>query len=464
MKKLILIQFIFFMLQLSAQTTGWNGVGFNKYATQLDKDALVSTSGAITEFRYRIDKDQVINTAAVIALANQYQSDGKQLDIVVTAKANANIFNFDVVDEIYKSGHIPFIELGNERYASQFKHTFDSYIAEFQSTIDTIVSVYPNATFLVNVVPRPEESNIPGPKKNSKAWNDAAKEYILAHTGTRVSWHLYLNEKDFSKLKTAPSAIAFNPIEVDARLPSFYDSLAAYNCILPQQVIDYLQIQFPNAYVHFTEIGIVPSDDETLDNDDVGTSLIRNTIAYSGLIYEILHELFVYPYTASVDIHAGVTLNGMIAPSSKFDSAPGNVKKMEFFCFELFNETGQLPQLPVSLDIASPGTYRYWFAYFHEIPSVEIPTNCTLTINCRYIAGDTWLTSGGSGYMGKGTAQITTFDGATYSASIPEFGWGYVELIIEKNPESTLCYKERLIFKSLGCKVDRSCKVNNCKQ
>lgn len=465
MKKLFFFSFVVAAtLQISAQTTGWNGVNFNKYATDADKLALLDVSGNTAEFRYRIDKDQVINTEAVIDYAYDYKAAGKQLNIVVTAKAAAVDFNFEVVDQFYKAGIVPFVELGNERYAQQFKHTFESYIGEFQSTIDKIKSVYPNTVFIVNVMPRPEGSSIPGPKKGSGAWNASAYQYVLSHPGTRISWHMYPNEKDFAVLDTVPSGINFNPTAVDSRLPVFYDQLAAYNCQLPLQIIEYLSQNFPGIYCHFTEIGIVPSEDESLDNADAGTSLIRNTVAYSGVIFQLLHKLHEYPFTASVDIHAGITLNGLIAPPSKFDfTTSGNVKKMEFFAFELFNETGKLPELPASLNLIAAGTYRYYLNYNHPAPVITIADGYTLITNVRFISGPSWLTSGGAGFMAKGTSPVATYPGVSFANAIPAAAWGYVEFIVEKNPEPVVCYKERLFFKSLGCKVDKKCTINNCK-
>lgn len=490
MKKLLIfiVAAIMFTVAVSAQstwTTGWNGVGFYKYATEADKLALLDASGPITEHRFRIDKDLYVNTQSIIDFVNLYKENGKVLQVVVTAKANNPELNFRVVDSLYKAGITPYVELGNERYASQFNHTFFTYIGEFQSTINAIKAMYPNTTFLVNAVPRPEGSSIPGPKKGSGLWNAAAYDYCVANQA-RVSWHTYINNKDTDILDTVPSSAKFDTLSVGENIINFYNELSGYKENLSSQTIDYLDTYFPNIYVHFTEIGIVPSDDESLDNADIGTSQIRNTVAYSNLIYQLLNGLTSYEYTASVDIHAGISLSGLIAPPSKYDVSVTNVKKMEYYSFELFNETGPLEPLPMSLSFQGEGLYVYRFNYGQSMPVVVVPKGYSLTTTCRYVGGNPWLTSGGSGYMGKGTGKINPYKGIEFCEYIPADGYGYVEysvnLVIvpgctdpaaknynaEANDDDgscvytpIKCLKKRWLFTSLPCKpAKKDCNCN----
>lgn len=469
---------------INAQATGWNGVGFWKYAKPEDLVALIEASGPITEFRYRIDKDATTYTKKVIDLCYQYAAAGKRLDVMITAKANSADYNLATVDSFYARGVVPFIELGNERYAGQFKHTFSTYIGEYQTTIDKIKEKYPNTVFVLNVMPRPEGSTIPGPKKGSLEWNSEAYIYCVANNA-RISWHSYINEKDAAFLKTVPSQLVYNPTSPSTKL-LFYDTLATLKPSLASQTIAYLRANFPNIKVHFTEIGIVPSDDESLDNADIGTSQIRNTVAYSGIIYDVLHELMAYEHTASVDIHAGIALNGLIAPPSKYDVSLTNVKKMEYFAFELFNETGVVEELPTESISLGVGYHVYRFGYGSGAPNFTIPKGTQLITNCRYVGGKSWETSGGSGYMGKGTTKIPAYTGANYSTGVPYDGWGYIEYVVEVvdvpgcmdakatnyNPDATVddgsctypppaeCLKKRWLFPSLGCKPSK--KVCDC--
>lgn len=488
-KTLISVLAILMIVSTStAQTLGWNGVGFFKYATEQDKADLIEASGFNTEFRFRIDKDVVVNTGKMISLVKLYEASGKKLQVVVTAKSNSADFNFRVIDSLFKAGITPYIELGNERYASQFKHTFASYIGEYQSTVTKVKAVYPNAVFIVNVMPRPEGSFIAGPKKGSGEWNAAAYSYCVENSA-RISWHSYINKKDNPDLASAPTNVVYNPATPDSRLPVYYDKLANHHSELPSQTIAYLRVNFPGIKVHFTEIGIVPEEDESLDSDEQGsgTSLIRNTVAYSNLLYQMLHEYSAYENTESVDIHAGVTLNGIIAPASKYDVSTSSVKKIEFYAFELFNETGPLELLPETLSLQE-GMYVYRIAYGQQAPSVTVSRGYAVTTNCRYVAGNSWTTSGGSGFMSKGTGKIPVFPGVSFSDAVPVNGFGYIEYSVEKivipgctdpkaenynseatdddgtctypPPPPTECLKKRWLFPSLGCKPSK--KVCDC--
>ena len=180
-----------------------------------------------------------------------------------------------------------------------------------------------------------------------------------------------------------------------------------------------------------------------------------------------------------------------------------------------------------TLTLERPGTYYYWFANDGDLYDVNLNLSQNLELgyfNTEYITGTYIYSSAGIIIpMGTGTPKSYEINGLRHGTGlvIPGLSCGYATIqvldntilgcmdtsymeyneiantsepnycitkkvwgcmdntYVEYNPlanmsnpaacrtkiviEPVICYKERIIFKSWGCKIDKNCRINNCK-
>ncbi len=478
-----------------AQYLGANMVNFETYTDDVSNEWFLDCyqPGDTMSFRLRMEADKgFVSTAKYISFNNQAVARNITVKFMVLIDFDATPqTNLNNITALVNAGcYIPDIELGNEYYAKDpdgLKHTcsfnFDCYKLKFESQVNTIKAVYPNMRFFFSLAPnsgRTENTN----------WNNSIKNYISLNPNYHVAYHLYFNDQVAPSL--GDSLISQTTTSsYNSYLDNYFSSIRTdlFQTTLIQDTENYLSLNFPGKDVAYTEIGILGGD----DGKDASTSLIRNTFTYAERLYIILNELDGY----EIDIHSGIALTGIIQPLGKNDliSVYKNKKTFEYYSLFLHRELGAKTGLSylglndtcylfghfatnISLHYASApytytscgdasykkkgslkesydplnGTGDYKFGY-KEVMFVEIVEGCTdpLALNYNSEANADDL----SCYY-EFDCKCKDPEANNYDLSAP----------CENNSLCTytprVCYKQRIIFKFLGCKEDKDCKFNNC--
>jgi len=265
----------------------------------------------------------------------------------------------------------------------------------------------------------------------------------------------------------------YNDLYYEVITSEFYD-----------QVISFCRTSFPGKKIYITEYG--PA---------TGPGEIGGTLGY-----EAATDWFLNRTKADADIIAalcrfnGPSATGIITGVSKNDAPNinGYIPRLAYYTISNFlqhrNATDYAP-------ITSAGSYEFPFHNLTDEPVnieslFQLPANLYIeTYSFDGITGANYYSSSGAcAWWSKGSDKTYEITGTKTSYEVPAKSYGYISITIAEvpiygcmdpvatnyNPDANtsdgsctyapkVCYKERLIFKSLGCKVDRDCRVNNCK-
>lgn len=510
MKKLLLI--LFFPLIVNGQTGG-NMVNFFRYSTQSDWANFISASGETFDFRFRWDKrDSDLDKDRLIEFCQMAEDSGKNVRVIFTCGFDGN--DAETIRFLELMGvWVAFVELGNEEYSQTVpKLNFENYRSYFEPVTNELGSQY---FYLLCAPPRPLNSSIAGGRADHQNWHNALKSYIAGKDNYGLSWHIYFNNKESSVLMSKPAKRAYNPAQFDSGLNQYYSDLWS-QCVssnLWEHTLAYIATNYPDRKVVVDEFGIVSEGDGETSG---GCGSIKNTLAYAMVMYKVWQEH--KNDFESMAIHSGIGLVGMITPTGKYDLGTGGQKRVEFYAYELLNRFDAIPAQ--DLTISRSGTTYLWFTSYNGVAPVITFQGVTAQVKTYYVSGENiYSTAGYSEWQGAGTIKNREINGINEASGIfmPRYGFGVIEIKTtlidvygctdpralnydaEANKENTPstcyyqsdcackdiaadnedlsapctdntlctyppqeCWKERKIFKFLGCKSDPRCEYNNC--
>jgi hypothetical protein len=428
-----------------------------------------------------------------VDLSNQYPGDFGfiyRFNINSTPAEAVNALSILIDGKCFVYG----VVAGSEVY-SWLEFDTAAYFSKSQPIIDAIHANWPSLKIALCIAPNPD-------RKDHNIWNDAMYNYARRHTEINAfDAHLYEGEKSCPDTwAQMPSPRILTPGNGDAELYTYFNN--AYNCLSTAHTLQDRITTFKTAY----------PDLELWCMEGFTT----NPSAYFGNTWlgAMAQFKFLVENYNSINVlgkQSGVTpdLYGDFSRANNYDINTGMIKRTGYFATQLGLEAvgaGATPytdmlQLPL-VDVAA----FYFFKQESFGGAFLVPEGWEVdSIVVRRLSAPFLFSSSGSmQYMAKGTpksyelsaiTQITYFS-STFFVPANSFGWvevyqhkippppppvckcedktatnygAIVDCADEKPceypapPPPEVCYKERLIFKSIGCKVDKKCQVNNCK-
>ena len=327
---ILLLAFCALVREAKCQYYGCNQVQFETYTDSISNEWLIDcyNSGDTMSFRLRGETDKGFKSIQpYINFKNQAIKKGVTVKFTYCVDLNKSPEeNLANINGLKNAGcFVPDLELGNEYYSTITpKLSFPAYRVKIQP----YVNLYTGFTLFIPLAPRPLNSSINGGRRDHQVWNDSAKLYIQNKPQINVVWHLYFNSKDCPILADTLTPQAVTP-SYNAYLDDYYFTLhnQLYQSTLLNAVTEYLNTNFAGKKIAFTEIGIIGGDP-----DKGNTSNIRNTYTYSEWVYYLLKNLKAY----EIDIHAGISLTGIIQPTGKYDLIDGFKNKKRFEYYSLY--------------------------------------------------------------------------------------------------------------------------------
>lgn len=432
MKKLILITLIFIYHTSRAQFLGTNNPNIEQYTDTTSNGWLLDcyNSGDTMSFRLRGEVDKGFTSISnYIAFNEQAQARGVVVKFMycIDPAATAQT-NFNNIQALINSGaYVPDVELFNEYYARQnCNFSFDCYKTKFIPNIKLIRAAYPQMRFFFSLAPnrgRTDQTN----------WNNAIKTYIQDTAAYNIAYHLYFNSSDCPIL--ADSLIPqIMTSAYNSYLDTYYTTLRTQliSSTLKQDVESYLSLNFAGKKIAYTEVGITGGDP-----DRGSTSNIRNTFVYAEWLYYLLNNLNAY----EIDIHSGISLTGIIQPTSKNDLVDAFKNKKRYEYYSLFLSKDKLTgkhsgtcYLPLDEDITFAG---YTAEVTYLLVSSPLPySSCGATA---------W-------YKNGSTKEYT--NPLNLTSDYGNYYFGVKKVIYTAVPVT--CYKKRWLFNSLPCKVSKT--------
>lgn len=422
--------------------------------------------------------------------------------------------NFHDFDLLIAAGvKIPVVKLGNENYfESAGNHSdFNNYLSFANPIIDQLNARGYNGIIIIPV------------SGGNTAWDDPVAAFIKDKPNYQLDPHFYWGKRDlacYSQLTGTekdlklPSAVVGTAylLAQDKFYSDLYSEITSSTMIESQ--MQYYTSKFPGKILYLSEFG--PAG-------NVGN--LQNTLGFQATEDWFYNQIQRYDEVAYCLKFNGPSPSGtgMISPrSSKDDPAvPGAyMKRLSYYTLYQFLRNKKADN-PMYIDY--PGEYTF---SFHNMTRMDVPIEIDLIGNLRItsitydaIHGDNFYSSSGScQWWGNGSTKTYQISGKqTFSTGI-FLSYGYVHVKVElipvygctdpaainfnelantddlscyyfedcgckdlkadnynekspcennlicryPDPPPTVCYKKRWLF--AGCKIDPSCKVNNCKQ
>lgn len=432
--------------------------------------------------------------------------------------------NLSGISQLINYGcNVPYAEIGNEYY-SEIKKTYGSiqwtpYQTIITPVVATIRAAYPMMRMIYPACPSPKGSGIKPERQDHANWNNALRDYLNTQpAGDGWVWHVYYDSYDASVLSQAEAGLtkqAYNPQVFNTYLNSFYQPYfeGCYNSTLWDKVFAYTATEFGARTGHFTEYGTV------------GSGNIRDTWTYAALVFR--DGVVNRSRCERLYIHSGISLTGVIQPkNAKYDPTDittTNVRRVEYWAMYMANRT---PRVAVQLDVFNTvveGDNYFWYVNvgLDFSPVFNVPNGYEIdNTENTYIKGSQYYSTGGAtAWQGTGTVRSQEIAGVTDGELdyVRAQTFGYIKIHLKKsfvpvlgctdptalnyNPLANtddgscyyfsdcrcgditatnydpdapcvnnalceyppqVCYKKRIFFS--GCKVDKNCKVDNCKQ
>lgn len=346
MKKFIAIA-LFFLFAVTLMITaakcqpylGGNAVQFETYTDSISNEYLLDcyNSGDTMSFRLRMEEKKGFKSVLpYISFKNQAAKKGITVKFMVCIDdATLPVTNLANITALKNAGcYVTDVELFNEFYSNDPDGTkgtcsfdFACYKSKFLPQINAIKAAYPNTRFFFCLAPRPQGYGINGERGDHTRWNDSIKNYIASNPFYHITYHLYFNAKDCDTLSYSITPQVING-SYNKYLDDYYAEMRRelYASTLMQSVDRYLKAEFPNKLAAYTEVGIIGGDPERGN-----TASIRNTYVYADFIYYLLTHIDAY----EIDIHALITLAGIISPASKLDIGTQNIRRFEYYSLYL---------------------------------------------------------------------------------------------------------------------------------
>lgn len=495
---------------LNAQIIGVNGTNSPETLTPEVRGYIVELTVDTFGFVFRDDKYEggvapQFELDNVVALSNELQAQGKTLAVCFTVYAKEiNVANAMAdLDYFINNGvDIYSVRIGNESWAKAGGNNgdFNIYWGKVNQYLPELLER--NINRILIPVARPLDK---------PDWNALAAEKINSSPVFQPDYHPYWGGNQAPIIDTlgTDETLPFANLSNYAPFQDyFYQTL--YNQVLSYDLIgeirEWHEANIPTKEWHITEFG-----------PPTAVGHISNALGFDATT-----DWF-FNHVRASDVKFVARFNGpsptgtaIISPRSKKDvSGSLYVKRLSYYTmYNVMRNKGALIN-----PVLTSGTYVVSVQNMERMD--KLPTDYFTLQNC-YIESISYTCLTGQNYY-SGSGAIEWWDKAspkTYDISgfktfdyIPSLSYGYITVTVipfkegcmdsnyleydpsanlntgcntlkvygsldkncqNYNPNSnviedcipievTICYKERLIFKSLGCKVDKTCKINNCK-
>ncbi len=473
-----------------------------------------------------IDKapDSEINN--IIALHNELRASGKFLKLIYTFDARGRCSVTDAFyawDKFVEAGiDIIGARFGNEEYGKKAGHwingipNFDHYYNFCTPLISALNSRNYTGYYLFTLAkPEPEFDG----------WNDDAEFIIDSKSNYSGDIHLYWNQEECEAFNTyllvgdsgrkdhlPPAVITSN---VYSTADGFYHDLyfeVTQSDLIETTFADFIS-RYPGKRASITECG---------PGGAVGN--LGNTLGYEATVDWFFNTIKNYPVFVVCKFN-GPSVTGSITQRSNKDKTdlPSFVRRLDHYTQAQFMRNKNA--IPLSQQINQPGEYCISVHNMNRI-EIDLREGILIadglyieTFEYEYISGSNYYSSSGvCQWWATGSDKTYEITGSQFSGVIPGLSFGYVhvtvsiipvygctdpealnydplantsdgscyyqsdcrckdiaadnedltapctnnELCVYPPPPPQDCWKERKIFKFLGCKRDPECEVNNC--
>lgn len=502
--------------QPPSNKVGWNMANaVESITTVQDSNFFVQVipEGASFQWRDRYDKHNE-DPQDIINIYKWLQKHGRSFEDVFVATDSVGFDNAGAIAQLKAAGvPIKCAEYVNEAFYPAGGYTFDwnLYEPKLLEFIYEALAVDPQLSFGIPIAPKPSDvfTKEQGGSNSHKQWNDAAFAFMDAHpewSFTKII-HIYytgafvpelgavLTDETGQKDKIkSPTKRVYN-YQTDTLDESYWRNIFYQSdpTIFWEPMLNYLSDHAPGRPTRVTECGYI------------GAGELNGSWTFAAKAFELVNMYGSDPRHEGLHWHGGFTKSrvGIWSPRDPADyrdpENPNNVSTPTADAFELyFHAAGLIYKYRSDFQITSPGKYSFWYlngeAGFTPVINVSADLDYTYTVKC--ITGERFSSLGTTTDATKkgsvlGPGEVSRIEEKNIC---PGISFGYIEVTVNATPISrctdpiatnynplatvdngtcsypppppppTVCYKQRLIFKSLGCKVDKTCQVNNCKK
>jgi len=497
MKQLILIITCLLSLSLSGQGYGFNATNTPALLDPVTRGYIVEMSDDVFWLVFRNDKyttkapDLDINN--VLALGTDLKASGKELKVIYTLNVKTalsipdNFYGYDKLKE-----YVKVLRIGNECYFSEagFGKSWDTYISKNQSLISEAKTKGLPILFS-------------WADPNWIDWNTKAANYINSNSLFYPDLHLYWSEREAPILNTLvnkalPSEkLTGYSVAKDTFYRNLYTQITTSSFL--SDIIDNMRALMPNKDIYVTEYGAA-----------IGVGEIGNTFATEATNDWLINQCkFIPEIKALCKFNLG-SVTGVITDASKNDIVTGKVKRTGYYSMQMSIKYKEA----IPYQFLGEGVFKF---SYHNLNRQDI--NLTLPDGYYFEsfsyecikAENFYSSSGATAWLMNGSVKSYEILGTQVFDYIPGMSYGYITCVVKKipvygcvdvtannyNPEATAdngtctydvrgcmekealnydenatinegciyapveCLRERILFKSLGCKkVKTNC---NCK-
>lgn len=335
------------------------------------------------------------------------------------------------------------IEMGNETY-SQLNYDFDLYKRKVTPIKDALKQSFP--TIPISHICAP----IGKGRKEQQNWNKNLKTYLAE--GDLVTIHYYLSSEAGNEAKGKLAELpAMAPLTERKKenynapseaLKTTFSSTATQLLGYPHSALDSALNLFPGHKIIITETNTQPSE-------PLGDTYLN--AAYQYRFFNTFRQEFLY-----ITWHNFVSpdVYGMVARLKKGETGPAMKPRTTFTSFDFAgNVPIGAPEISEQITLNTSGQHVYWFE--NSTGGLFTPL-LTLT---GVVLDSVQLSYFTAPYLSSNAVSVYN----TNENVVPAGACGYITYFTSVPPPPQTCYKKRIFLRSLGCKVDRDCKINNCK-
>lgn len=521
MKKLLAVLLVLFTCELHSQIFGIAGTNTPQTLVPEVRAAMTALALDTLGFCIRDDKTTTHYTEQevqnIIDWNNEMNVAGKVLSCIYTFQCSGksisdNFYDYNLL--VAAGVRIPVVKLGNENYFKEAGNNsdFNNYLSFANPIIAHLTELGFNGIFIIPV------------SGGNTTWDIPVWNFIKDKPNYQLDPHFYWGRKDLEcfnqlvgtdkdlKLPSAVVGLSYLPLQ-DGFYSDMYTQVTTSTLL--QDEMSYYTSAFPGKRLYITEFG--PAG-------NVGN--LQNAMGFQATEDWFYNTIQWYPSVAYCLKFNGPSPSGtgMNSPKSSKDDPTitgSYLKRLSYYT--LYNFIRNKKSLPVS-QITKEG--RYVFTYhnmtrFDKPLTIDVAQGYEITsITYNAIHGDNFYSgSGVCQWWANGSLKTYQVSGSQDFVTGKDLSYGYIHVTVIKsfiplygctdntalnyNPSANtddgscyyysdcackditalnydadapcennslceyapeVCYKERIIFKWLGCKLDPNCKVDNCKK
>lgn len=335
------------------------------------------------------------------------------------------------------------IEMGNETY-SQLNYDFALYQRKVNPIRDALKQSFP--TIPISHICAP----IGKGRKEQQNWNKSLKIYLS--DGDLVTMHYYLSSEAGNEAKGKLAELpAMAPLTDRKKenynapseaLKTTFSGTAAQLLGYPHSALDSVKNLFAGHKIIITETNTQPSE-------PLGDTYLN--AAYQFRFFNTFRLEFLY-----ITWHNFVSpdVYGMVARLKKGETGPAMKPRTTFTSFDFAgNVPVGAPEISAQITINASGQHVYWFENTTGETFTPLLTLSGVVLDSARV--NYFIAP----YLSSNAIGVYTTNENVVNAG----ACGYITYFTSATPLPQTCYKKRIFFRSLGCKVDRDCKVNNCR-